>query len=115
MSASARRRRGVLLLLDAVLAGSMAASRVRGEERAIRAQVGPLVPVVVARGAIPARARMAASAISETLAIAHIPSRFVPAGALRDPTRTVGATSAVDIPRGGYLTKAMFASARDPR
>jgi Flp pilus assembly protein CpaB len=115
MSASARRRRGVLLLLIAALAGSMAASRVRGEERAIRSQVGPLVPVVVARGAIPAHSRIGPDQVAQRLAVARVPRRFVPPGAIRDPLRLVGATSSVEIPRGGYVTRAAFAAPRDPR
>jgi Flp pilus assembly protein CpaB len=115
MSPSARRRRGVLLLLVALLAGSMAASRVRGEERAIRTQVGPLVPVVVARAPIPARTRIGPAEVAERLAVARIPARFVPGGVVRDPLKAVGATAAVDIPRGGYLTTSAIAAARDPR
>jgi Flp pilus assembly protein CpaB len=115
MSASARRRRGVLLLLVSALAGSMAASRVRGQERAVRSQVGPLVPVVVARAAIPARTRIAAGDVAGRLGIARIPARFVPPGAVGDPARVVGATAAIDIPRGSYVTRAALTPARDPR
>lgn len=115
MSVSARRRRGVLLLLIAALAGSMAASRIRREERAIQAQVGPLVPVVVARAPIAAHSRIGAQQMTDRLAVARIPQRFVPPGAVRDPIRLVGATAAVDIPRGGYVTKSAFAPATDPR
>jgi Flp pilus assembly protein CpaB len=115
MSPQARRRRGVLLLLVAALAGSMAASTIRREERAIQAQVGPLVPVVVARAPIAAHARIGPQEAAERLAVARVPARFVPPGAIRDPVRLVGATSAVDIPRGSYLTNAALTPARDPR
>jgi Flp pilus assembly protein CpaB len=115
MSASARRRRGVLLLLIAALAGSMAASRIRREERAIQSQVGPLVPVVVARAPIHAHSRIGPRQVAEWLAVARIPSRFVPPGAVRDPLGVVGATSAIEIPRGGYVTSGALAPARDPR
>jgi Flp pilus assembly protein CpaB len=104
-----------LLLLIASLAGSMAASRIRREERAIQSQVGPLVPVVVARAPIGAHSRIGPQQVAERLAVARIPSRFAPPGALRDPLIAVGATSAIDIPRGGYLTTAALAPARDPR
>jgi Flp pilus assembly protein CpaB len=115
VSASARRRRGVLLLLIAALAGSMAAQRIRREERSIQSQIGPLVPVVVARAPITARARIGPQQVADNLAVARIPARFVPPGALRNPLRAVGATAAVDIPRGGYLTHAALEPARDPR
>jgi Flp pilus assembly protein CpaB len=115
MSASARRRRGLLLLLVAALAGSMAASRVRGEERAIRTQVGPLVPVVVARAPIAAHTRLGPEQVAGRLTTAHVPARFVPAGAVRDPLRAVGATTAVAVPRGAYLTSAALAPLHDRR
>ena len=115
MSASARRRRGILLLLIAGLAGSLAAARIRREERATQQQVGPLVPVVVARAPISAQSRIGPRQVAERLAVARIPARFVPAGAIQDPLRLVGATSAIDIPRGGYVTRGSVAPARDPR
>ena len=93
----------------------MAASRIRSEERAVRAQVGPLVPVVVARAPIAPRTRIGPQQVAEQLAVARLPARFVPPGALRDPLKAVGATSAIAIPRGGYLTKAALAPARDLR
>lgn len=111
MSPSLRRRRGVVLLLLAGLAGSMAASRVRTQERAVRAQVGPLVPVVIAQAAIPPRARIGAS----RLAVAHVPARFVPPGAIPSPSRAIGATTAVALPRGSYVTASALTPARDPR
>jgi Flp pilus assembly protein CpaB len=114
MSASARRRRGILLLLVAGLAGSMAAQRIRREERAIRSQIGAPVPVLVARVAIPAHTRLGPQHV-DRLAVARIPARFVPPGALRDPLRVVGATTEVDVPRGGYVTRSTLAPARDPR
>jgi Flp pilus assembly protein CpaB len=115
MTASARRRRGILLLLVAALAGSMAAQRIRREERAIQAQVGSPVAVVVARAPIAAHRRISPQQVVERLAVARIPARFVPPGAIRDPLRLVGATTAVAIPRGGYVTREALATARDPR
>jgi Flp pilus assembly protein CpaB len=93
----------------------MAASRVRAEQRAIRSQVGPLVPVVVARAPIPARTRLRARDIASRLAVARIPARFVPAGVVSDPAGAAGATAAIDIPRGSYLTRAALQPPGDPR
>lgn len=115
MTASAKRRRGVLLLLVAALAGSMAASRVRSEERAVRAQVGALTPVVVARGPIAARHRIAPSDAAERLAVVEVPRRFVPPGALRDPAALVGSTTAIALQPGSYVTRASLTSREDPR
>jgi Flp pilus assembly protein CpaB len=115
MSTSARRRRGVLLLLVAGLAGSMAASRVRADERSIRSQVGPLVPVVVARAPLAAHMRIGPQQAAEKLAVVRIPARFVPPDALRSPLRAVGATVAAGIARGTYVTDAALAPQHDPR
>ena len=115
MSPQARRRRGVLLILVAALAGSMAASRVRGEERAVRSAVGPLVPVVVARDAVPAHTRISGEEATRRLAVARIPSRFVPPGAFRGIRGLVGATTAVPLARGAYVTSSALVAARDPR
>lgn len=115
MSAPARRRRGFVLLLLAALAGSMAASRVRAQERVVRSQVGPLVPVVVAQTAIPARSRLGARDLAARLALARVPARFVPPGALSNPVKALGATTAVALPRGSYVTASALAPARDPR
>jgi Flp pilus assembly protein CpaB len=115
VSAQARRRRGFVLLLLAALSGSMAASRVRGEERAVQSAVGPLVPVVVARDAVPARTRIGASDARRRLAVARVPARFVPPGAYRAVRGLVGATTAVALPRGAYVTTSALAATRDPR
>lgn len=115
MSPSARRRRGVLLLLVAALAGSMAAQRIRREERALRSQVGAPVRVVVARATLAAHTRIGPAEVQAKLAVARVPARFVPPQAIRDPLRLIGATTAIDIPRGGYVTKPMLAGTRDPR
>ena len=50
-----------------------------------------------------------------TLGIARIPARFVPPGSFASPARLLGATTAVGLPRGSYLTAAALAPANDPR
>jgi Flp pilus assembly protein CpaB len=72
------------------------------------------VRVVVATSRIPARTRIGPAQATGELAIARIPARFVPAGAIHDPRRAGGATTAIEIPRGGYLTQATLTPARDP-
>lgn len=112
MTPAARRRRGVMLLLLAALFGSMAASDVRGRERAIRSQVGPLVPVVVSSRSIPARTQIGSREAATALAVARIPARFAPTGALASPRAAIGATVAVALPRGAYVTRSALAPAR---
>ena len=89
----------------------MAASRVRSEERAIRARVGDLVPVVVVRSPIDARSRIA----PQQLAVARVPARFVPADAVRSTIRAVGQSASIDLPRGAFITRGAIVAASDPR
>src|SRR4051812_200203 len=101
-----RRRRAVLLLALALAAGGIAASRVSGRAAEIEGQIGPLVPVVVAREDLAADSRVSAAA----LAIRQIPQRFVPADALSAPEQAVGQRPAVPVAAGSYLTAAAFAT-----
>jgi Flp pilus assembly protein CpaB len=112
MTPTARRRRGLMLLVAAAVAGSMAASDVRSRTRAVESQVGPLVPVVVARTAIPAGARLDPKRVAQMLAVTRIPRRFVPPGTLGSPRTALGAMTAVALPAGSYVTTAALASAK---
>jgi pilus assembly protein CpaB len=99
-----RRRRGLLLLSLALASGGLAASQVRERERAVEANVGPLVPVVVARHEIPADEPLR----PEDLAVERAPARFVPPDALGAPARLVGARTAVPVSPGAYLTAGLL-------
>src|SRR4051794_10329744 len=104
---SARRRRAVLLLALAIVAGGISASRVSGRAADIEAQVGSLVPVLVARQDVAAVDRVSAG----SLAIRQVPQRFVPADALSAPEQAVGRRAGAPVAAGGYLTAGTFASA----
>jgi pilus assembly protein CpaB len=102
-----RRRRALLMLALAVVAGGIAASRVSGRAAEVEAQVGSLVPVLVARQDVAAGNRVKAG----TLAIRQVPERFVPADALSAPEQAVGRRARAPVAAGGYLTAGTFASA----
>ena len=74
---SRRRRAAALLGLAAVL-GGLAASDVARREAAVRAQLGPLVPVVVAGGDLEPGRELTA----RDLAVREVPERYAPAGAV---------------------------------
>ena len=105
MTRNARRRRGVLLLALALAAGGVAASRVQGREALVEEQIGPLVPVVVARQDIAPGARVRAGA----LGLRQVPQRFAPPDALGGPEQAVGRRAGAPVPAGAYLTAGAFA------
>jgi len=101
----ARRRRAALLLALALAAGGIAASRVQGRAAEIERQVGPLVPVVVAKRDVPAGRRVTAA----MLALRQVPQRFAPPDSLAGPEQALGQRVGVPVAAGGYLTAAAFA------
>ena len=95
-----RRRRSFLLLGLALTLGSLAASDVAGREAALERRLGPLVPVVVARAALPAGERVRAG----DLGVRTVPSRFAPRGAYGDPAEIAGQRASAAVPAGADVT-----------
>ena len=94
-----RRRRAVALLALATLLGGLAASDVARREAAVRAQLGPLVSVVVAGADLPAGRELGV----RDLAVRRVPERYAPAGAASVPAVLVGGELATPVPRGAAL------------
>lgn len=94
-----RRRRALLLVGLALLLGGLAASDVARREAALHREVGPLVPVVVARAALPRGTALSPA----RLAVRRIPVRFVPAGAVAAAGELTGLRTAIAIPAGGLV------------
>jgi len=105
-----RRRRAFALLGLALLLGALAASDVAGREAALRRELGPVVPVVVTRAAIPAGRPIAARA----LAVRRVPARYAPADAYRSPREVAGLRAAVPIPAGTDLGAALTGTGGGP-
>jgi pilus assembly protein CpaB len=99
-----RRRRGALLIGLALALGGLAASDVGRREAAVRAQLAPLVDVVVAGRDLPPRRRLATS----DLALRRIPARYAPVGAASVPEEVVGRRLSSATPRGAYLAAGLF-------
>ena len=94
-----RRRRALLLVGLALLLGGLAASDVARREAALHREVGPLVPVVVARDALPRGTALSPA----RLVVRRIPARFVPAGAVAAAGQLTGLRTAIAIPAGGLV------------
>jgi len=95
-----RRRRAILLLGLALVLGGLAASDVARREASLHQEIGPLVPVVVARSPIPAGSVLGAA----RLAVRRVPARFAPPGTFASATELSGLRAAVPVPPGGFLT-----------
>jgi pilus assembly protein CpaB len=95
-----RRRRASLLLGLALVLGALAATNVSHREAAIRAQLGPLTDVVVARRALPAGHVLTLS----DLAGRHMPARYAPPGGTAFAAALTGQRLAVPVPSGGPVT-----------
>ncbi len=103
-----RRRRAFVLAGLALLLGAFAASDVAGREAALRRELGPVVPVVVARVDLPAGRALRA----HDLAVRQVPARFAPRAALADPGQAAGLRPASPVPRGTDLTAEQLAERR---
>lgn len=98
-----RRRRAAILIGLSIILGALAASDVSGREAALRSEVGPAVPVLVARTGLAAGARLDPGALS----VRRVPSRYAPTGAYRSPDEVAGQRAAVAIPAGADLDPAL--------
>jgi pilus assembly protein CpaB len=105
-----RRRRAALLLGLALVLGTLAASDVGRREAAVRAQLGPAVPVVVARRPLAAGRRLGPG----DLALRRVPARWVLPGAVAEAGALVGRRLAAAVPAGGAVSPYGLASATSP-
>lgn len=94
-----RARRAALLLGLALLLGGLAASDVARREAAMRANLAPLVDVVVAHQELAPRHRLRL----DDLAVRRLPARYAPVGAATRPEELVGRRLAVAVPSGAPL------------
>lgn len=100
-----RRRRSFLLLGLALVLGGLAASDVASREAALERRLGPLVPVVVARHALPAGEPVAA----RSLTTRTLPQRFAPHGAYAHPAEVAGQRTRAPLAAGADVTAAALA------
>jgi pilus assembly protein CpaB len=99
-----------VLLALATACGGLAASQVQTRSREVERQVGPLVPVVVARADMPAGAKLT----PERLAVRQVPERFAPRDALASAEQALGLRLAGPLAAGGYLTDGVLAERGQP-
>jgi len=99
----------MVLLGLALVLGGLAASDVARREAAVRAQLGPLVEVIVARSDLLAGRELRAG----DLALRRLPARYAPVGAATLPETLIGRRLGAAVPRGGYLGAGQLETAPD--
>jgi pilus assembly protein CpaB len=91
------------LLGAAGVCAGLSASSVSRYTNDVRAQVGPLVTVVVARGDLRPGAAIT-PAVARSLAVRRVPARFAPPRALASVSGALGYRLAVALHRGDYVS-----------
>jgi pilus assembly protein CpaB len=95
-----RRRRAAVLLALAAALGLLSSAHMSRREAALRAQLGPLTEVVVARSDLAA----GASVELDDLAVRRLPARYAPAGEPTFAAALAGHRLAVPVPAGAAVT-----------
>lgn len=98
-----RRARVLALLGLSVVCGGTAASLVNGYVSDVRAQVGPGVPVLIARVDIPKGKALRIADLASSVSEQSVPERFAPPGAFAHRAEVAGLRAEVPIARGSYL------------
>jgi pilus assembly protein CpaB len=106
-----RRARGLALLGAAAACAGLAASSVSRYTNDVRAQVGPLVPVVVARADLRHGSAITPAVAGRSLEERRIPARFAPPQALGSVSEAIGYRLALTLRRGDYLSDSSLTAA----
>lgn len=107
-----RRRRAIGFAAVALACAALAAALAGGYRSSVEAQLGPLVPVVVAREDLEARRPLAPGDARRLLEVRRVPARFAPPGVLAAPLEAIGLSPPITIPAGSYVAAAQL---RPPR
>ncbi len=99
-----RRRRAAVLLGLALVLGTLSATHMARRERALEAQLGPVVEVVVARRELPAGHALELS----DLGVRSLPGRYAPPGEPAFAAALAGHRLAVPVAAGGPVTEALL-------
>jgi Flp pilus assembly protein CpaB len=110
-----RRARAVAFGIGALMAAVLAGVIADGYGNSVARGYGVLRPVVVASAQLPAGRALVPTATERDLEVRQVPSRFVPAGALRDPAEALGLVPAAAVPSGAYLLAAQLRPPRQER
>jgi pilus assembly protein CpaB len=105
-----RRARGLALLGAAAACAGLAASSVSRYTNDVRAQVGPLVPVVVARAELRRGTAITPDTAARAFEVRRIPARYAPPRALSSISPATGFRLTLALQPGDYLTDGALSS-----
>ena len=105
-----RRARVVAFLGLSAASAGLAASLVTGYARDVRAQVGPLVPVIVALKQLPRGKILTPENASAYIGERQVPKRFAPPDSPGSASEAVGLRTVATIPAGSYVGMAQLAA-----
>jgi Flp pilus assembly protein CpaB len=103
-----RRARAVAFGCAALACACLAAAIAGGYRTDLQSELGPLRPVVVADGRVPADRPLRPADARRLLAVRRVPQRFAPPGALAAPDQAIGRAPAAPIPPGAYVLAAQL-------
>jgi Flp pilus assembly protein CpaB len=109
-----RRARALALLGVAAICAGLSASIVNGYAADLRAQVGPLVPVLVARTDMPPGKVIGPALMRSGLAQKRVPERYVPPDALSLPGQAAGMRTLTAVRAGSYVARSQLERAAGP-
>jgi Flp pilus assembly protein CpaB len=98
-----RRTRAIAFLVLALATAALAAGIADSYGSRVASGYGPLRQVVVAAGELEADQVLGPKDVASDLQLRRVPTRFVPARALRDPREALGLAPAVELDPGSYL------------
>jgi Flp pilus assembly protein CpaB len=107
-----RRRRALAFGLAAAFAAAGAAAVADGYGDSIARGYGALRPVVITSVRLPAHEPINPETVAENLELRRVPLRFVPPGALEDPTQALGLEPVAPVAAGSYLLASQLRSPR---
>jgi pilus assembly protein CpaB len=99
-----RRTRGLALLGAAAACAGLAASSVSRYTNDVRAQVGPLVPVVVVRTELRRGTVITPDIAARAFATRRVPARYAPPHALSSTSRAIGSRLMLALQPGDYVS-----------
>ena len=109
VSARARRKRGVVLLVLALACGALAASEVGDRVSEVEGRIGVPVPVVVAARDLEPGAELTRG----DLRLSRVPQRFAPPDAPTSPEQAVGLRTAGPVAAGSPITAGVVGAVGD--